>query len=347
MENYKITEYCRKFPGLEIEDVLKFLHQSCFGCEHLVSDENRVLMMIREELSSAAKDCIGGIEYLDGPFVRLHLDAVESGLAPETLAKLFVLSSQKEVEGLSAMSAKLGELCALAGSGKVHFSAAAVSSAIEQWRKTDFAPLHHSASFRQRYCPAYRVIAEEYVPYLPLLRLIDIKSQRGPLIVAIDGRCASGKTTLGNLLAKLYDCNVFHMDDFFLQPQQRTADRLMQPGENVDHERFLEEVLFPVSKGCPVLYRRYNCHSGKMDDPVYVTPKELTIVEGVYSLHESLSDYYGLKIFLDISAGVQKSRLILRNGAEFAERFFDKWIPMEERYFSAFSVREKADIMIL
>ena len=46
------------------------------------------------------------------------------------------------------------------------------------------------------------------------------------VIVDIDGKCTSGKTTLASKLAEIYDCNVFHMDDFFLRPEQRTPERL-------------------------------------------------------------------------------------------------------------------------
>ena len=42
--------------------------------------------------------------------------------------------------------------------------------------------------------------------------------QDKPLLVAIDGRCASGKSTLAKDLQKQLDCNVIHMDDFYLQP---------------------------------------------------------------------------------------------------------------------------------
>ena len=31
------------------------------------------------------------------------------------------------------------------------------------------------------------------------------------VIVAIDGKCTSGKTTLASKLAEIYDCNVFHI----------------------------------------------------------------------------------------------------------------------------------------
>lgn len=78
-------------------------------------------------------------------------------------------------------------------------------------------------------------------------------------MISIDGRCASGKTTLSNLLKLVYDCNVFKMDDFFLQPHQRTKERLTSPGENVDHERFEQEILIPLSKHEDVKLRKFNC----------------------------------------------------------------------------------------
>ena len=50
-------------------------------------------------------------------------------------------------------------------------------------------------------------------------------AQNGTAIVAIDGKCTSGKTTLAAGLAEIFDCNVLHMDDFFLRPEQRTPER--------------------------------------------------------------------------------------------------------------------------
>ena len=36
------------------------------------------------------------------------------------------------------------------------------------------------------------------------------------IILAIDGRCGSGKTTLASYLQKEFKANLFHMDDFYL-----------------------------------------------------------------------------------------------------------------------------------
>ena len=58
-----------------------------------------------------------------------------------------------------------------------------------------------------------------------LARIDCLMAERERVIVAVDGGSASGKTTLGALLQSVYACPVFHMDDFFLRPEQRTPER--------------------------------------------------------------------------------------------------------------------------
>ena len=53
---------------------------------------------------------------------------------------------------------------------------------------------------------------------------------RERVIIAVDGPCTAGKTTLAAALAAEFDCNIFHMDDFFLRPHQRTPERLAETG---------------------------------------------------------------------------------------------------------------------
>lgn len=72
---------------------------------------------------------------------------------------------------------------------------------------------------------------------------------RSPFLIAIDGRCAAGKTTFAEKLSSIMECSVIHMDHFFLRPEQRTKERLAQAGGNVDRERFMEEVLKPLKAG--------------------------------------------------------------------------------------------------
>ena len=162
----------------------------------------------------------------------------------------------------------------------------------------------------------------------------DLLTQKDAVIVAIDGKCTSGKTTLASKLAELYDCNVFHMDDFFLRPEQRTPERFAEVGGNVDYERFLEEVLLPLKSSKTFSYRPFDCSTFTLSDPVIVTPKRLNIIEGTYSHHPYLGNPYDLKILLTIDEETQRRRILGR--PEFLhKRFFEEWIPMENRYFDA------------
>lgn len=176
-------------------------------------------------------------------------------------------------------------------------------------------------------------------------RIDGLLAARDRVCVAIDGNCTAGKTTLAALLAQRYACNVFHMDDFFLRPEQRTPDRFREPGGNVDHERFREEVLLPLAAGEAFSYRPYDCGTGKLAAPVPVTPKKLNIVEGTYALHPSFGNAYDLKLFLSISPEGQRRRILQRPEA-LHQRFFREWIPMEKLYFDSFSIPESCDIRL-
>lgn len=166
------------------------------------------------------------------------------------------------------------------------------------------------------------------------------------VIIAIDGRCASGKTTLAAELAQKLDCNVFHMDDFFLRPEQRSEERLNKAGENVDHERFLSEVLIPLSKGESFSYRPFDCKTQSLLSPVAVESKRIAVIEGSYACHSSLFDYYDLRVFSDVDAEEQIRRITERNGKEGAERFASLWIPLEEKYFERFDVAGKCHLTV-
>lgn len=164
------------------------------------------------------------------------------------------------------------------------------------------------------------------------------------IIVAIDGRCGAGKTTVAKRLAERLNLAVFHMDDFYLQKHQRTEERYNEPGGNVDRERFLEEVLKPLYEGAEeILYRPINCGTFDVSEGEIIRPGRIVIVEGSYSLHPDLRDYYTYKVFLDIDTDAQLMRIEKRNTPEQVEAFKTRWIPLEEKYFEELEIRKYAD----
>lgn len=165
-------------------------------------------------------------------------------------------------------------------------------------------------------------------------------------VIAIDGRCAAGKTTLANRISELTGAGVVHMDDFFLPMELRTKVRLEEPGGNVHYERFAEEVLPFLKQGRNFSYQRFDCSTMKLGSICKVTFADIIVVEGAYSCHPYLGSYMNLKVFADIDKELQLQRILRRNGQERLEIFKRKWIPLEEAYFSKYNIQQKADMII-
>lgn len=333
-----ILDQFKTYPHLELEDLMKFLYQSTFGCEHLVSDQDTVKKHIQQEFDTQMDSC-NSIEYLDGDYVRLHLNY---GLSVNTLSTLFILSSQQEKNGIKQLEDKIQILLDLISNNTLPFSLEESTNILLKWKEDGYPAIHHSNTFNQKYHPSYRLIHKKYVPFFELFKYIDDKH---PSILSIDGRCASGKTTLGILLKQVYDCNVFKMDDFFLQPHQRTNKRLESPGENVDHERFEQEILIPLSKHEDVNLSKFNCSTMSIQSPSLIPYKSFNVIEGSYSMHSSLQKYYDFSVFLTLNKEEQIERLKKRN-PNMLNNFIQRWIPLEELYFNTFSIQDKCNILI-
>jgi uridine kinase len=186
------------------------------------------------------------------------------------------------------------------------------------------------------------ITAECKKRFLPIVKLIEdlLDSECTSILIGIDGMCASGKTTLGYYLKNKFDCNLFHMDDFFLQEHQRTPERLREIGSNVDYERFKIEVLTPILNKQDVLYRPYSCDIGKIQSETEISYNRLNIVEGSYCQHPYFGDIYQAKIFMSLSDNEQIERIRIRNGNDMLSKFISEWIPKENEYFTQYHIRE-------
>ncbi len=194
-------------------------------------------------------------------------------------------------------------------------------------------------------------------------RISDLLQARGRLAVALDGCCASGKTTLARRLARELEADVVPMDDFFLPPKLRMPDRLSQPGGNVHYERFSAQIIDPLlaakraggekgapaSKRWPVLtWDRFDC--SLMDfaqEPRATAGRSLLIIEGAYCMRPEFRAAYDLAFCLSVAPEIQKQRILSRNGPDRWPAFRDRWIPMENRYLDFYRIPELCEPLIL
>ena len=73
--------------------------------------------------------------------------------------------------------------------------------------------------------------------------------------------------------------------------------------------------------------------------------KELTIIEGSYSHHPYFGEVYDLRVYLTVDPEVRAER-IRQRPEHLHQRFFEVWIPMEQRYFAGFEIEKKADLVL-
>lgn len=163
-------------------------------------------------------------------------------------------------------------------------------------------------------------------------------------VLAIDGRCGAGKSTLAFKLKELYDFQIIHMDDFFLPFEKRDENTFVTIAGNIDIKRFCEEIIYTKS---PVIsYKKYNCKQKCFTEEVVIDKRKPLIIEGAYALHPKFVHIYDFKIFLDITKSEQKKRIINRNGVLGFDMFEKMWIPLEEKYIKEFEIEKLVDIRL-
>lgn len=334
-----------RYPQMQAEDVVKLVFQAHMGCGHLLAEEDAVTRRIEAEeaaLSAVAEAALA--EPLGERYVRLNLRrAMAEGIAPRWIARLMALSCREAPTGSrrEVQQALRGLTEAETGISAEALAKAAAHLAEEGWLPG------HSPAYRTAYAPAYRVISRDAARLLPVLAAIAGHAGKERLLVAIDGPCASGKTTLAaQLSAVLGDAPVVHMDDFFTPHGEKTPQRLAQPGGNADVERFGKEFLAPWLRDGQASYRPYDCHEDRLLAPVTVPPGRIALVEGAYCLHPHTGRPYDVEVFLTVDPALQRARILRRNGPALWERFRTQWIPLEQAYFTAFGLPDERCLVL-
>ncbi len=393
LEDILVSHY-KKYPHMQIQDMVKLVYQNEFAGGHLISNEVESLERLEEELSgiydasgtsdteAIYSDVLSSktiafevhhdlsdrhqlFEDIGNGLCRLNLhELILHGgkgriVSLETINKFFVCTANSINGSMTSFGNKLEILRDLCKEGSLPYDVSTLDKYILANKNMGCPPVSHTPSYREEYSPAYRVVDSVFRDYFEVFCRIDtllygsdkqpagikLKTERA-VNVAVDGNSGAGKSSLAALLQEIYDCNVFHMDHFFLTPDLKTEERLKEVGGNVDYVRFKNEVIEGLQSGKEFSYQIYDCSNGTLDQAVRVMPKRLNIIEGSYSMHPILADVYDLKIFLGIDEKEQSRRILERNGAFMHERFISLWIPLENRYFSDMNISAQCDIVI-
>lgn len=316
-----IKEHCLRYPQAQTADLIKLTYQYTLGPNHAVTNIDSILAQLRNEACNTP----AFIEKISDTYCRFHFNK-DSDL--ECLAALFAASCQ-EKQDLAALQHNLRILGSF-----VH------DDMIEGYIAQGCFPIAHSDIYKEHYHSHYRVIKNAYGDFFPLYaRLFHDNNLK---IIAIDGSCASGKTTLAKQLAHFYARSaILHIDDFYLPQAKRKITWLQDIAGNINIAA-LYQALSNFKAKRSLIYRPFDCHSQHYQDPIAINDPSLLIVEGSYSLCPELASFYDLKIFLDCQNAIQLSRLASRG--ENVERFQNIWIKKEQDYFDAYAIKDHCDL---
>lgn len=355
MSQTKWQQYLRQqvlaHPSMQPRDVYKMLFQAVFGAEHLLQDKEAAKIYFQKEFDRVESADEPLYEQIGQETFRVNLAAWKKQELPQDwLFNLFVCSVDWVRKDRHKSQQNFWQLAeeakALVNEGGFAFSGEEFERYTQEYKEGGVRAVHHSEAYRMAEQPAYRLVIEEYVRLIPILkRLADLRG-KSPIVVTIDGRCASGKSTMSEMLAQITGASVIHMDDFYLPKELRTKERLEQPGGNVHFERFQEEVLIPLDKGEDFSYRRFDCSRMELGEKCEVLKSLFYVVEGAYSCLPILGNYADVKVFSHIEPEEQLRRIGLRDGQKVLSMFRERWIPMEEKYFAYYSIQETADVIV-
>ena len=179
----------------------------------------------------------------------------------------------------------------------------------------------------------------------PVLDAVKALRGRDRLLIAIDGPCGSGKTTLAALLCRMLACPCVHMDDFHMPLARKTPERMAQPGGNSDRERLLDEVLLPWRAGRTVTYSPYDCAADNPGAPIALPASRVLVLEGSYAHHPDLARMTDVSVFVRVEREEQLRRIAARS-PEKLQQFIDRWIPLEDSYFRAFQLPAPGSVVV-
>jgi uridine kinase len=168
----------------------------------------------------------------------------------------------------------------------------------------------------------------------------------GRLTVGIDGGGGAGKSTLARGVRDAYEGMVVVVacDDFY-RPLHGSQFSPEAAYENYfDWRRLRDEVLAPLRRGNPARYQRQDWSTDSLAEWIEIEPREIVIVEGVFSTRPELRPLIDIAILVDTPRDERLRRMLER--PQDGTSWMDQWMTAEDWYFRNIAPRWYADLIV-
>ncbi len=174
-----------------------------------------------------------------------------------------------------------------------------------------------------------------------------------PILVALDGRSGTGKSTIAKKIAERLGGVEIILDDFWVGGSNEEWDK-KSPKEKaetaIDWKRIRTEVLEPLLAGKSATWHPFNWKVGYglSEKTLHSNPKPLILLDGAYSTRPELQDIIDLSILVEVPDDLhRRARLVVREGEKYMNDWHSRWDVAEDYYFSHIRPRESFDMIIL
>ncbi len=340
MENY-LEYYYKKYPKSELEDYLKLIYQASFGSDYIEDNPAESLSKIKEDMLKKTNHEFHEdlYDFISPEFVRVNLRIFKQYNLNENLLNENYFNTLRKF--LNPTDSFKNELKTL----KIFFLKKGIETSelnnyIDNLDLNDFIGLKHSELYENSYSPAYRIIHYDFLSedlqYYQIRHYLESFPKTKVNFFAIEGKAASGKTTISNLLEREKDINVIHLDDFLDGPSDEN---------NVNSLRLIKEIINPAILDNPLKYKKYDATYKTYSDGLIDNVTSTVLIEGVFSSNYILEEYYRGIIYLHVPTNTQNARFQSKSRAIYS-RFLNERLPKEAIYYKKYNIYKKADLIV-
>jgi len=196
-------------------------------------------------------------------------------------------------------------------------------------------------------------------------RILDLPSN-SPVLVAISGKDASGKTIMADLIAKYIQKQTdrqvirINVDDFMNERSVRYTEAA-SAGEGCykytfNFEAFKKYALEPLRPNGSYVYKNkvfdHATDKSMLAEDQKADSNAIVIIDGVFLFKKDLVDFWNLKILLEtsddvvIERGARRDETRIGNYDDARKKFIDRYIASQTIYYHEVSPDKLADIII-
>jgi uridine kinase len=175
--------------------------------------------------------------------------------------------------------------------------------------------------------------------------IINERRASGRLLVGIDGAGGAGKSTLANGIGEACGgrAAIIRCDDFYRPLNaQGTPEEAYE--KYFDWRRLRDEALLPLRNGQPARYQRYDWSIDSLAEWITIEPREIILVEGVFSTRPELRTLLEVTLFVETPRDERIRRMSARPQPSIS--WIDRWMAAEDWYLATIAPHRTADLVI-